>query len=81
MPVERCKCCGAILKKPEPCPLTARELRILRELAKGRTYKQIGLEWGYPASTLRSHISIAYKKLGVNDRAQAVLLAYTNRWI
>lgn len=55
--------------------LTAREREVLRLLAVGLTYKQIAHEIGLSESTVRSHIHQTYQKMGVADRAQAVLKA------
>ena len=68
-------------KRPEPPPLTSRQLQMLRMLAKGKRYKQIGAHLGISESTVRSHVHDTYKRLGVGDRAQAVLLAVRRGWI
>jgi putative nucleotidyltransferase with HDIG domain len=65
----------------EACPLTVRECAILRELAQGKVYKQIAGEMGVSASTIRTHLYNVYAKLGVPDRAQAVLLATERGWL
>lgn len=64
-----------------PCPLSRREIDMLRGLAKGYVYKQIAFELGLSLSTVRTHLHNAYGKLGVIDRAQAVLIATENGWI
>jgi putative nucleotidyltransferase with HDIG domain len=69
------------LRYVDQCPLTAQELAALRELAKGLVYKQIGVELGVAASTVRTHLFNSYRKLGAADRAQAVLIASKNGWI
>ena len=80
--IERCECCGAILKKrEEPCPLTPTQLRLVKEIAKGKLTKQIALDLGMAPSTVRSQLYAAYRRLGVNDRAQAALVAYSKGWI
>jgi DNA-binding NarL/FixJ family response regulator len=65
----------------EPSPLSRQETRALRELAKGKVYKEIAADLGLSSSTVRSHLSHTYDKLGVADRAQAVLIATENGWI
>jgi DNA-binding NarL/FixJ family response regulator len=65
----------------EPCPLTPRELTVLRALAGGKLYKQISAEQGVSTSTIRTHLHNTYDKLGVPDRAQAVLLASRHGWL
>ena len=64
-----------------PCPLSARELEVLRRLAEGKVYKQIAQELELSASTVRSHLHNVYGKLGALDRAQAVLMATDRGWI
>jgi len=74
------------LSRPEPkaedwCPLSARELDVLRLLARGLVYKQIAAELGLSPSTVRSHLHRTYKRLNVLNRTQAVLLATELGWI
>jgi len=64
-----------------PCPLSARELDVLRRLAEGKVYKQIAQDLDLSASTVRSHLHNVYGKLGALDRAQAVLMATDRGWI
>jgi putative nucleotidyltransferase with HDIG domain len=64
-----------------PCPLTAGEHRVVSELSKGRVYKEIAAELNLSVSTVRTHLYNTYRKLGVSDRAQAILLARENGWI
>jgi putative nucleotidyltransferase with HDIG domain len=65
----------------DPCPLSERELRVLQRLARGGVYKQIGQELALSASTIRTHLHNVYGKLGVANRAQAVLLATERGWL
>lgn len=65
----------------DPCPLTPRQLELIRALAQGRQYKEIAHDLGLSASTVRSHLHFAYERLGVSDRAQAVLIAASRGWI
>ncbi len=64
-----------------PCPLSARELEVLRGLSEGKVYKQIAYELDLSASTVRSHLHNVYGKLGALDRAQAVLMATEHGWL
>jgi putative nucleotidyltransferase with HDIG domain len=64
-----------------PSPLTARETEMVRKLADGKVYKQIAGDLDLQVSTVRTHLYNTYKKLGVVDRAQAVLLATSNGWL
>jgi putative nucleotidyltransferase with HDIG domain len=65
----------------DPCPLSRRELDVLRKLAEGKVYKQIAGELGLSTSTVRTHLHNTYAKLGAADRAQAVLKATGRGWI
>jgi putative nucleotidyltransferase with HDIG domain len=72
---------GSERRRAEPSPLSPRETTVLRILAQGKVYKVIAEELGLSASTVRSHLHKAYEKLGVGDRAQAVLRATEMGWI
>ena len=65
----------------DPSPLTHQETLALRGLAQGQMYKEIAEAMGLSTSTVRSHLHKAYGKLGVPDRAQAVLVATDRGWI
>jgi putative nucleotidyltransferase with HDIG domain len=65
----------------EPCPLSARELDVLRRLSEGMVYKQIAGEMRLSVSTIRTHLHNVYGKIGAVDRAQAVLTARDRGWI
>lgn len=64
-----------------PCPLSSREIEVLRGLAKSMVYKQIASSMGLSTSTVRTHLHNVYGKLGVMDRAQAVLIATERGWL
>jgi putative nucleotidyltransferase with HDIG domain len=68
-------------RQMEPCPLSSREVDVLRRLARGMVYKQIASELGLSTSTIRTHLHNVYGKLGAMDRAQAVLIATERGWI
>ncbi len=68
-------------RNPEPCPMSARQLEILRLLRAGMVYKQIAGELGLSVSTVRSHAHAIFVKLSVVDRTQAVLAAADRGWI
>ncbi len=65
----------------EPCPLSARELDVLRHLSEGKVYKQIAGEMQLSVSTIRTHLHNVYGKIGAVDRAQAVLTARDRGWL
>ena len=72
---------GSHRRRAELSPLTSRETAVLHVLAQGKVYKAIALELGVSASTVRSHLHNTYAKLGVDNRAQAVLRATEMGWI
>jgi DNA-binding CsgD family transcriptional regulator len=56
-------------------PLTARELSVLRLLARGAETADIARELGISATTVRNHVQHLLEKLGAHNRLQAVSLA------
>jgi ATP/maltotriose-dependent transcriptional regulator MalT len=72
---------GSQRRRADPSPLSSRETAVLRILAQGKAQKVIALELGVATSTIRSHLHNVYAKLGVEDRAQAVLRATEMGWI
>ena len=48
---------------------------MLRALSTGASTAEIARALGITTKTLRNHISATYHKLGIYDRAQAVILA------
>ena len=54
---------------------------VLRQLAEGNVYDDIAKNLHLSTSTERTHLQNIYGKLGVKDRAQAVLNAAENGWL
>ena len=52
--------------------LTERELQVLTGMAAGQSNSQIGRELYLSEDTIKTHARRLFRKLGVNDRAQAV---------
>jgi DNA-binding NarL/FixJ family response regulator len=55
--------------------LSGRELDVLQALTTGASNEVIARTLGITTKTLRNHISNVYHKLGIFDRAQAVIVA------
>ncbi|MCF3183217.1 response regulator transcription factor [Streptomyces polychromogenes] len=71
----------ATAREPRPAPaapagLTPRELEIWRLLATGFDNAGIAAELDISVSTVKNHLTGVFGKLGVRDRAQAVIAAY-----
>ena len=56
--------------------LTARELEVLRLLARGMSNNDIARELVVGDATVKTHVARIFSKLDLHDRAQAVVLAY-----
>jgi DNA-binding NarL/FixJ family response regulator len=60
----------------EECPLTTRELEILRLAAQGMTNGRIARELWVTEQTVKFHLSNTYRKLGVANRTEASRYAH-----
>ena len=65
----------------ERCPLTNRELDVLRLGQHGETTAQIARALNLAPGTVRNHISLVLTKLHVDTRQQAVIMARERGWI
>ena len=59
--------------------LTPREMDILTHIARGESNKHIAIELGIVDGTVKLHVRAVLKKLGVQTRVQAALLAVSER--
>lgn len=62
-------------------PLSEREIEVLERIAAGHSNKEIADELGISTQTVKNHISSILRKLSLNDRTQAVILALRRGWI
>jgi DNA-binding NarL/FixJ family response regulator len=60
------------LRGPAHVPLTAREMDVLRCVARGLSNADIGRALFISEATVKSHLLRIFEKLGVNDRTAAV---------
>jgi DNA-binding NarL/FixJ family response regulator len=59
-------------------PLTNRENDVLKEIAKGRSNKEIAAALYITEKTVKTHVSNILSKLELADRTQAALYAVKN---
>ena len=63
-------------RAPGSEPLSAREREVLALVARGTSNREIARELFISEATVKTHLTHVYAKLGVNDRAAAVAVAY-----
>jgi DNA-binding NarL/FixJ family response regulator len=56
--------------------LTDREHEVLRHMARGATNAEIAATLSVSEATIKSHVGAVFSKLGVRDRAAAIVFAY-----
>lgn len=54
--------------------LTPQQYRVLCHLREGWLNKQIGYEMGITEATIKAHITAIFRKLGISNRTQAVIM-------
>ncbi|PGH47603.1 response regulator transcription factor [Streptomyces sp. Ru87] len=64
------------VRTPGREPLSTREREVLALVAKGNSNREIAAALFISEATVKTHLAHLYAKLGVNDRAAAVAVAY-----
>ena len=62
-------------KHPLAERLTKRELEVLRGLSEGKSNKEIARDLDLTEPTIKLHMKTLYRKLEVNNRTQAAIVA------
>ncbi len=62
-------------------PLSPREMEILQYITRGASNKEIAHILGISRQTVKNHMSSILRKLAVNDRTQAAVLALRRGWV
>ena len=62
-------------------PLRPREMEILVYITRGASNKEIAHNLGISRQTVKNHMSSVLRKLGVEDRTQAAVLALRRGWV
>ena len=65
---------------PQDLQLTPRELEVLSHLADGRSNAEIARRCWVSENTVKFHLKNVFRKLGVRDRGQAMMLARALHW-
>ena len=71
----------ALRERNEPVivpSLTKRELQVLEALSSGGGYAEVAKDLGVEINTVRTHVRALYRKLGVENRAEAVNLGWSH---
>ncbi|WP_157250260.1 response regulator transcription factor [Nonomuraea typhae] len=67
----------AVMRVPAALPeLGERDVQVLLLIARGLSNQEMAEELGLALSTVKNRVSELFTRLGVRDRAQAVILAY-----
>ncbi|MGH8981466.1 MAG: response regulator transcription factor, partial [Acidimicrobiales bacterium] len=66
---------------PELDQLSSREREVLRFIARGYTYREVGRELGISVKTVESHVSAVLRKLQLSTRHQLTYWATERRLV
>lgn len=75
------KTCGDFPVERPAHLYTKREYQVLQLLAEGKSNREIAETLNISEKTVKNHISSLFKKMNVNARTQAVVIAIKNRWV
>ncbi len=64
-----------VIRQANPSPLSERETSVLVKLAEGLPNREIGEALGLAEATVKMHVKSICRKLGVQNRTQAVIAA------
>ncbi len=64
-----------------PSNISARELEVVRLVARGSSNQQIARQFSLSLRTVQAHVSNVFVKTGTRSRLQLTLYALRNRWI
>jgi DNA-binding CsgD family transcriptional regulator len=66
---------------PDGCPLSARQFECIDLLARGYSYRRIAQHAGIRVSTVRTHLQVAYRRLGVHKASDAAIAVLSAGWV
>ncbi|GAB4578503.1 MAG: response regulator transcription factor [Anaerolineales bacterium] len=69
------------LHKAKEAGLTPRQLDVLQLLAAGKTNQEMAVILDLSLHTINTHVENIFKRLGVNNRTEAALLAREKGWL
>ncbi|WDZ83231.1 response regulator transcription factor [Micromonospora cathayae] len=67
--------------RPPTCPLTPRELEVLRAASEGLPLKEIARRLFLAHGTVRNHLSAILRKTGARNRVEAIRHAQRDGWL
>lgn len=62
-------------------PLSPRETEILQSVTRGMSNKEIATDLGISQQTVKNHMTSILRKLNVEDRTQAAVMAIRHGWV
>lgn len=66
-----------MLSEDEPTPnLSPRQRQILESIGRGLSNTQIGLQLGISAESVKTHVALLFRKIGVASRSEAIARAF-----